>query len=419
MKGPVVFVLVVIAIILVIDLYTFKAVRLLTENIEKRFLKQIIHIGYWLLTAVVISAGIILLFNFNYAEENRSYSVPFYGAAIVIIYLFPKLIFAIFHLVEDIGFLSYWGFKKITMEPGEGAEVIDRSTFLTQIGLGLAAAQASALIYGVAKGRYQFRVLKETITFDALPHAFDGLKVVQISDIHIGSFFNNHTPVKKAVKMINDLNADYILFTGDMVNNYAWELDGWIEILGELKAKYGKYSVLGNHDYADYVAWGSLEEKVKNLEEVKTKQKQMGFNLLLNEMVELERDGEKIHLLGMENWGKGRFSKYGDLKKTMSRSNDDVFQILMSHDPSHWDEQVLRKTKIDLALAGHTHGMQFGVEIAGIKWSPVKYRYPRWGGLYKENDQFLYVNRGFGYLGFPGRVGIPPEITLLELRKKT
>ena len=274
------------------------------------------------------------------------------------------------------------------------------------------------MIYGVVKGRFDFEIVNQSIQFDNLPDSFSGLRIVQLSDIHIGSFFDNHEEVKAAINKVNELKPDYIFFTGDMVNNYAWELDGWEEIFGSLKAQYGKYSILGNHDYADYVKWDNEADKLKNLEDLKQRHAKMGFELLLNESVKLEKDGEFIELLGLENWGKGRFAKYGDLVETMKHTAPESFKILMSHDPSHWDEQVLEKTSINLTLAGHTHGMQYGVKIGSFQFSPVQFRYPRWAGIYTEGKQHLYVNRGFGYIGFAGRVGISPEITLLELRKK-
>lgn len=417
-EGFITFLFITSLIILLIDAYAFRGVRLITKNFESDTLRQIIHYGYWGLTLVVLITMVIVATNFDYSEKSKSYLLPFSSMALMIMHIVPKLIFIVFLLLEDIGFLGYWGFKKIASSPGEAQEVISRSTFLTRMGLTLASVQLGAFIYGIAKGRYDFRVEKQVIEFDNLPEEFDGFTIAQISDIHIGSFFNNKVAVKKGIDIVNDLGAEVIFFTGDLVNNYAWELDGMKDTLARLKAPMGVYSILGNHDYGDYVKWKSDEEKATNLQKLKDTQKEMGFELLVNDCKKLHRNGKTIDLLGIENWGKGGFAKYGDLDKAMSQAEKDSFKILLSHDPSHWDEQVLGKTDIDLALAGHTHGMQYGVEIAGIKWSPVKYRYPRWGGLYQEGKQFLYVNRGFGYIGFPGRVGMPPEITFIEFRKK-
>ena len=421
MKGIITITLILTTLLLVVDAYTFKGLKMLMKDIDSQLIKRLFTWLYW-----AISTGMVLLlfFSFGYsnsAVESHSYKVPFTVASIFMIYLSPKLFFIVFHLIEDISFIGYWGAKKV-IESTETTEIYSRSEFLAQsiskLGIGIAGLQLGAMIYGATKGRFNYDVVYQPIEFDNLPDSFNGVKIVQLSDIHVGSFFDNHKEIEKAINKVNELNPDYILFTGDMVNNYAWELDGWEEIIGKLKAKHGKFSILGNHDYADYVQWDSEADKVKNLASLKQRQAKMGFRLLLNESVKLERNGEFIELLGLENWGKGRFAKYGDLAKTMKNSVSNSFKILMSHDPSHWDEQVLEKTDINLALAGHTHGMQYGVKIGTFQFSPVQFRYHRWAGLYTENKQHLYVNRGFGYIGFAGRVGISPEITLLELRQK-
>ena len=421
MKGIITITLILTALLLVVDAYTFKGLKMLMKNIDSQLIKRIFTWVYW---AISIGMVLLLFFSigyFNSALESHSYKVPFTVASIFMIYLSPKLFFIVFHLIEDISFIGYWGVKKV-IESSETTEMYSRSEFLVQsiskLGIGIAGLQFGAMIYGATKGRFNYDIVHQPIEFDNLPDSFNGVKIVQLSDIHVGSFFDNHKEIEKAINKVNELNPDYILFTGDMVNNYAWELDGWEEIIGKLKAKQGKFSILGNHDYADYVQWDNEADKAKNLDSLKQRQAKMGFRLLLNESVKLERNGEFIELLGLENWGKGRFAKYGDLVKTMKNSVTNSFKILMSHDPSHWDEQVLEKTDINLALAGHTHGMQYGVKIGSFQFSPVQFRYHRWAGLYTENKQHLYVNRGFGYIGFAGRVGISPEITLIELRKK-
>ena len=422
MKGMITVTIILTVLLLAIDAYTFKGLKMLIKDIDSSLISRFFTWGYWIISACML---LLLFFSFGYfnsAVDSHSYRVPYTVASIFMIYLSPKLFFIIFHLVEDIGFLGYWGAKKIVESSSETSEIYSRSEFLLQslskVGLGIAGIQLGAMIYGVVKGRFNFEVVHQSIEFDNLPDSFNGIKIVQLSDIHVGSFFDNHKEIEIAIKKVNDLKPDYIFFTGDMVNNYAWELDGWEEIIGKLKAKHGKYSILGNHDYADYVQWDDEADKANNLANLKQRQTKMGFKLLLNESVKLERNGEFIELLGLENWGKGRFAKYGDLVKTMKNTATDSFKILMSHDPSHWDEQVLEKTDINLALAGHTHGMQYGVKIGSFQFSPVQFRYPRWAGLYTEKQQHLYVNRGFGYIGFAGRVGISPEITLLELRRK-
>ena len=294
-----------------------------------------------------------------------------------------------------------------------------RRKFISQLGLLVAAIPLSSILYGIYKGKYNFRVIKQTIFFDDLPEDFDGFTIAQISDVHSGSF-DNPDKVKYAIDLVNEQNADMLVFTGDMVNNKAEEMEPWIDVFKKLSAPFGMYSILGNHDYGDYVTWKSDDHKKKNMDRLKEIHKEIGFDLLLNENRKLTRGNSSIDLLGIENWGAGGFAKYGDLEKALKNTHDDAFKILLSHDPSHYDEQVKHhKSKIDITLSGHTHGMQFGIEIPGwVKWSPVKYRYPKWAGLYEENKRYLYVNRGFGYLAFPGRVGIWPEITVLELKKK-
>jgi hypothetical protein len=222
--------------------------------------------------------------------------------------------------------------------------------------------------------------------------------------------------VAEAVEIINDQNPDLLLFTGDFVNNVSSEMDNFLPMLQQLNAKIGKYSILGNHDYGDYVPWRSADEKRKNLERLIKIQEDMGIKMLLNDSQKIALNGDAIELIGVENWGLPPFPQYGELKKALTNVNPDSFKILMTHDPSHWDEQVLNKTDIDLTLSGHTHGAQFGIEIPGWRWSPASIRYKRWGGMYKEGNQHLHVNTGIGFIGFPGRVGMPPEVTVIELR---
>ncbi|MGB5459651.1 MAG: metallophosphoesterase, partial [Eudoraea sp.] len=287
------------------------------------------------------------------------------------------------------------------------------------IAMGIAAIPFGALLYGMYRGKYNFKVLKYKMEFEDLPTAFDGYQITQISDIHSGSF-DNRGKIEYAVDLINKQKSDVIFFTGDMVNNKAEEMIPWAELFSSLSAVDGKYSILGNHDYGDYVTWNTEEEKMKNLDELKLMQKEMGFDLLLNESRYLKKEEDKLALIGVENWGRGGFRKSGDLKKAASEISKDDFKILLSHDPSHWEDVVLKdKYHYHLTLSGHTHGMQFGIEIPGwVKWSPVKWRYKYWAGIYEELGEFINVNRGFGFLGYPGRVGIWPEITVITLIKK-
>ena len=293
-----------------------------------------------------------------------------------------------------------------------------RRRFVSLIGMGVAAIPFAGMIYGMLWGRYNYRVVKHTLYFDDLPEAFDGYRVVHISDIHSGSF-DNAEKVQYGIDMINAQQGDVIFFTGDLVNNKAEEMRPWIAHFKQLHAKDGVYSVLGNHDYGDYVQWDSPDEKAKNLETLKQIHQQLGFCLLNNESVFLSRGQQRIAVVGVENWGQG-FVKKGNLKQALSQVDKKDFKILLSHDPTHWQYEVLKDPNfIHLTLSGHTHGMQFGIEIPGvIKWSPAGWRYKYWGGVYKEKDRYINVNRGFGYLAFPGRVGMPPEITVIELKKK-
>ena len=288
---------------------------------------------------------------------------------------------------------------------------------MSMLALGVAAVPFTGIIYGVAKGRYQYTVRRIKLAFPDLPDAFNGFTITQLSDIHSGSF-DNKAAVAYGVDLANRQHSDLFVFTGDLVNNEAAEMDPWIDTFSNLKAPMGQFSILGNHDYGDYIQWPDARTKAENLESLKAVHKKIGFRLLLNERITLEKDGQRINLIGVENWGKGGFAKYGDLQKAAAGLQKDSFNILLSHDPSHWEAEVLpHPEKIHLTLSGHTHGMQFGVELPGFRWSPIKYVYPQWAGVYERAGRYLYVNRGFGFLGFPGRVGILPEITVITLVK--
>ena len=414
--GFLIFTLVLIAI----DLYVFKGLRVILSDSPK-LIKLWVSIGYWALSIGLLVTVLYTIWSYSRSQEmpnNQEWAFTVFG--ILILFLVPKLVFVLFHLVEDVLQLGITGWQHFFSPPKESlpGDPMKRITFISRVGLALAAIPFLGIGYGMVRGRFDFRVERASLGFPHLPSSFDGLRIVQISDFHLGSFFDRFDTVEKGLKMIRDLEPDIILFTGDMVNNHSIETRGWEPYLERLSAPLGKYAILGNHDYGDYTNWPSEEAKRENLDRLKsTITEKMGFRLLLNENVKVERNGESFELIGVENWGTGGFAKYGDLDEAMKGTDPENFQLLLSHDPSHWDAQVMNKTRIDLTLSGHTHGMQFGVEIPGIKWSPVQYRYPRWGGLYNEGNQFLYVNRGFGYIGFPGRVGIPPEITLIELNR--
>jgi len=330
-----------------------------------------------------------------------------------------QLITILFLFSEDIFRLLSAGYQRFSGNTTEFS-LPQRRRFLSLLGIGIAALPFGALLYGMYKGKYNFKVLRYTMEYEDLPDAFDGYQITQISDVHSGSF-DNREKIKYAIDLINQQKSDVLLFTGDMVNNKTEEMLPWKELFAKLEAKDGKFSVLGNHDYGDYIDWESPEAKEANLDALKDLQKEIGFDLLLNESRFLQKGNDRIALIGVENWGKGGFKKAGDLQKAKAAIAADDFKILMSHDPSHWKEEVIPDPyNFHLTLSGHTHGMQFGIEIPGwIKWSPVKWRYEQWAGIYEDMGQFINVNRGFGFLGYPGRFGIWPEITVITLKKKS
>ena len=399
-----------IVIIGIADFYAFQTLRTLTKS-------NWWYALYWIFTIAIIGNFIYQFYGFNRSDgfsHANAYAIGFLIAMVV-----PKLVLALAMLGEDIFRVPQAIYSYFTQNSNlKGNHFPQRRKFISQIALGLAAIPFASIIYGIYKGKYNFKVLSYTLYFEDLPDAFDGYKLTQISDVHSGSF-DNIDKVEYAIDLINEQKSDVILFTGDMVNNKATEMLPYVDIFKKLKAKDGLFSVLGNHDYGDYVKWDSDEAKIQNLEDLKKLQKNIGFDLLLNENRFIEKDGQRIALVGVENWGLGGFKQAGDLKKASSLVDKDDFKILMSHDPSHWDAEVVNDAyHYHLTLSGHTHGMQFGIEIPGwFKWSPVKWRYKRWAGIYEALDQYINVNRGFGYLAFPGRVGIWPEITVIELKK--
>jgi hypothetical protein len=330
------------------------------------------------------------------------------------------LVLGFFLLLEDIVRLIGFGYNKIAgVSDADAGFLPSRRKFVSGIALSLAALPFGALLYGMYRGKYNYQVLKYELEFDDLPDAFHNYQITQISDVHSGSF-DDYKKVEYGVNLVNEQNSDVIFFTGDIVNNRSSELEPWKDVFSRLDAKDGVFSILGNHDYGDYAVWDTEEEKEKNLEDLKVMQKEMGFDLLLNTNRFLEKDGHKIALVGVENWGRGGFKKAGDLQKAKEGVSKEDFKILLSHDPSHWEDVVIHDDyHFHLTLSGHTHGMQFGVEIPGwVKWSPVKWRYKYWAGIYKEMEQFINVNRGFGFIGYPGRFGIWPEISVITLKKK-
>ncbi|MBN9380135.1 MAG: metallophosphoesterase [Chitinophagaceae bacterium] len=408
------FIAIIIVLVVLLDFYIFQALKTISQGASARW-KAVLFNGYWVVSilALVLFALLPVL---NDPDWRRTRTYIF---ATILGLFFGKLLASVFFLVDDIRRLFQWASGKLFFSNTEGEnlseDTISRSIFLSWLGLGMGGALFSSLVYGFSN-KYNYKIRRVSLAFDNLPSAFKGLKIIQLSDIHSGSLANTQA-VAHGVDLVLTEKPDLILFTGDLVNDIATEMDPYKEIFSRLKAPMGVFSTLGNHDYGDYIWWETPELKKANLDRLKQLQADMGWRLLMNEHVALEKDGQQIALIGIENWSaKARFPKHGRLAEAYAGAEKYPFSILMSHDPSHWDAQVRpHYPNIDLALAGHTHGMQFGVEIPGLKWSPVQYVYRQWAGLYEEGRQKLYVNRGFGFIGYPGRVGILPEITVIEL----
>ncbi len=404
-----------ILVMLAVDFYVFQSLRLVTAGLPQKT-RFLVHAIYWSFTAVAVLLFLIIpMVGF----ESIPKFIRTYVFAIVVGLFIAKIVASIFFLIDDIRRILQWGgTKAVSLVNGNSSsagEGISRSIFLSWLGVGVGSGLFGSLLYGFSN-KYKYTVEKKKVAFNNLPEAFKGLKIIHISDIHSGSL-DDIRAVEKGVNKILELKPDLVFFTGDLVNNVATEMDSLKDVFAKINAPLGVFSILGNHDYGDYVQWQSKEAKSQNLERLKAIHAEMGWRLLLNEHVAIEKDGSSIGLIGVENWGaKANFSRYGDLQKAYSGADQYPFKILLSHDPSHWDAEVCKHyTDIDLMLSGHTHGMQFGVEIPGFRWSPVQYVYKQWSGLYQKESQKLYVNRGFGFLGYPGRVGMLPEITLLEL----
>jgi predicted MPP superfamily phosphohydrolase len=400
---------------LLLDLYVFQAVKLVSYGVSPKY-KLMIYGAYWTVSIVAIVLMALLPF---ISYETWPRAVRTYIFATIVGLFFAKIIAVVFFLLDDIRRVIQWASTKLFFQHTEGEAIgnerISRSLFLSWMGLASGGGLFSTLVYGFSN-KYKYDVRNVQLKYENLPTAFKGLKIVQISDIHSGSFANKKA-VERGVELIMKQNPDLVLFTGDLVNDRAMEMQDYMDVFNKVKAPMGVYSTLGNHDYGDYVNWNSREDKEANLEQLKQVHHQLGWRLLMNEHVVIEKQGQQICVMGIENWSaKGSFPKYGKMAMAYSGAENYPFKILMSHDPSHWEAEVITKyTDVDLMLAGHTHGMQFGLEVPGFKWSPVQYVYKQWAGLYEQGRQKLYVNRGFGFIGYPGRVGILPEITLIEL----
>ena len=395
--------IILLAVFFIIEIYVYQAIRNITTN-------NYIRIGYWVFT--LLAYGIILYWILTFNRASRDHQQIQLMVSAMMIFVLPKLLSVIFLLIGDFTRFIEFGFKYFTAKENYFPE---RRKFISTTAFAAAGIFSALAIDGIIFGKYRHTVRKVKLRFKNLPENFKGYKIVQISDVHSGSFFNPQK-LQKAIDLINEQDADVVLFTGDMVNNYADEFKPFIPLFKSIKAKDGKFSILGNHDYGDYGAWNSREEKAQNIPTLKNYQAEAGFKMLRNENIALEKNGEKIYLLGVENWGIKPFPQYGDLDKALKGVPEDAIKVLMSHDPTHFDEVVKKhKTNVHLTLSGHTHGMQFGLDLKNIKWSPVKFKYKKWADLYESEGKYLYVNRGFGVIAYPGRVGINPEITVIEL----
>jgi predicted MPP superfamily phosphohydrolase len=416
---------------ILLDLYVFQSVKLLTQTAGSKT-RFIIHISYWSISVLAVIVLIILPY-LHFGTQHRLLRNTFF--AVIVGLFFAKIIASVFFLVDDLRRGIQWIAGKLFFQNTEGepqGEKISRSVFLSWAGMLAGTGLFGSLIYGFSN-KYRYQLHRFQFAFQNLPAGFKGLKIVQISDIHSGSFTDKHAVMRGVEKVLHE-KPDLILFTGDLVNNLAEEMNDYMDVFNKVTAPMGVYSILGNHDYGDYVSWPDRDEAHRekeklagkhllsplqqaNLERLKEVHAELGWRLLLDEHVVLEKNGDQLALLGVQNWSaKARFPKYGDLKKAYVGSENYPFKILMSHDPSHWEAEVVKSyPDINLMLAGHTHGMQFGVDIPGFKWSPVQYIYKEWAGLYEEKAQKLYINRGYGFIGYPGRVGILPEITVIEL----
>ncbi|MCK5134452.1 MAG: metallophosphoesterase [Bacteroidales bacterium] len=392
--------------ILAMDLYGFRGLQhLLSPHIEGNRLFTLV---FWGITLIMITA---LLWAGSQFQNMRDPS-RFFGVMVVmgifLMFYVPKLMFNVTQLLGDIAVV-------LTRLFNSNAEVGSLRNYFLIPGFVIGILLFIGFGMGMIWGRTHVKIFREKLEIAGLPESFEGIKIVQLSDFHLAGFHHHPDHIAQVVEKVNQLEPDLVLFTGDMVHNFSEEMDPFVDILGRLKAPLGKYAVLGNHDYGHYYNWDSSAEEETNLERVKDQIRAAGFDLLMNEHRTITLNGHSIELIGVENWGKPPFPQKGDLANALAGTDPGLVKILLSHDPSHWNIQVKGKESISLTLSGHTHGMQFGFEIGNFRWSPSRWTYEHWAGLYRENGQYLYVNRGLGYTGFPGRVGIRPEITLITL----
>jgi predicted MPP superfamily phosphohydrolase len=389
--------------ILIVDIFAFYWLQSITNLISSSGLITAIDIAFWVFSIALISAILMLKIRLDSISPIRKQMLISSLYGLTVSSFIPKLIFVI--IITILHFTNYVFSEKESI------------IVIPVVGMLSGFLPFFVISFGIFKTIYRFKIHRIKIKLDTLPKSFNELKIVHISDLHLGSFNFRYNILDRAVKLINELEPDILVFTGDLVNNYARELRGWESVFNKFVAKKGKYAVLGNHDYGDYSNWKSEEAKQENFEAIKGFYKKTGFKLLLNQAEIIIENNNELAIIGVENWGNPPFKQYGNLKQALANVSHIPLKILLSHDPSHWSEEVVNKTDIAITLSGHTHGMQAGINIGNRKWSPIQYKFKQWAGLYKENKQYLYVNRGLGWLGFPGRIGMRPEITLIELQR--
>jgi predicted MPP superfamily phosphohydrolase len=412
-------IILIIPVLLLIDLYTYKGLIALFSRRSRKFRITATTV-YFIHSILLITLFVFFYLNYQKAPEllARYLRLLWFNGIFVAFTVF-KLVYIIFEGFEDLtkGLQKIFQKKNFKEPPPTFDSLVSRRDFIRKAGVIVAALPFLGVFHGIGWGRFRFTVHHSEIRFPDLPQAFHGLRIVQLSDAHLGGFYGNEEKMKEVVGIIEDIKPDLLVFTGDMVNNFASEMNGWTSIFASMKAPLGKFAILGNHDYGDYSKWPTKAAKKANFDAIIRQEEEMGFKVLRNENISIERNGERIHIVGVENWGLPPFKQYGDLKLAMTGIPEEDFVVLLSHNPDHWVKEVNEITRIPLTLSGHTHGFQFGIEVGNFKVSPVQLLYKYWAGLYKSDNQYLYVNRGLGCLAFPGRVGIWPEITLIEMKR--
>jgi predicted MPP superfamily phosphohydrolase len=407
--------LVIAVISTLMDWYVFSGLKTFTFDWQSPFWRQLVQFGF-----LFISVGVTVIFIAGIGSFSSAKGMtPFHEwmLSLFLTFFVTKLVFIIVLSLGDLGRFLIGIYNLVSKTSSSPSYFPPRRKFISEAAILIAAFPFTGFLYAMFKGKYDYKVHRQTLYYTDLPDAFDGFTITQLSDIHSGSF-DDAKAMQRGIDLANAQKSDLFVFTGDLVNNAAWEIEQYIPNFSQLKAPYGQFSILGNHDYGDYIQWNSEQEKAANLDKLKQHHKDLGYRLLLDENVEIEKDSQKISLIGVQNWGRG-FIKVGNLDKALKGVDQKAFKVLLSHDPTHWEEQVrYNPANIHLTLSGHTHGAQFGVEVAGFRWSPVQYRYLDWAGVVNEQNRYLYVNRGFGFLAFSGRLGIWPEITVITLKKK-